>query len=243
MILLAETPSFPRAVIFDCDGVLADTEPLHLDGFNRVLAPLGITIADAEYARDYLGLDDHAAFERALSLHGVPVTAAHTRELVAAKARVFADRLATDLRIYPGVSELVRSLAPLPLAVASGARRDEVIAIVRAAGIADCFSVLVASEDVTAGKPDPAPFVTALAHLNRRHALDLMPDDCLVIEDSVVGIAAARAAGMRTLGVTTSFDAAMLRDADVVVPSLAGITLEVLRRRLAAAQPLISRNK
>lgn len=238
-----DAPSLPCAVIFDCDGVLADTEPLHLDGFNHVLAPLGVTITADEYARSYLGLDDRAAFTRALSSHGMPATTARTSELVAAKAAVLARRLATGLRIYPGVVELVRSLASLPLAVASGARRDEVLAVLRAAAIADCFSVVVACEDVAAGKPDPAPFLTALARLNRRHALDLVPGDCLVIEDSVRGITAARAAGMRTVAVTTSYDAAALGDADVVVPTLAGMTLEALRRRLAAAQPFISRKR
>jgi beta-phosphoglucomutase-like phosphatase (HAD superfamily) len=153
----------PRAVIFDCDGVLADTEPLHLDAFNQVLAPVGITITAAEYAREYLGLDDRAAFARALAGHGMPVATARTRELVAAKAALFAERLATGVRVYPGVVELVRSLAALPLAVASGARGDEVRAILRAAAITEHFSAIVACEDVAAGKPDPAPFRTALA--------------------------------------------------------------------------------
>jgi beta-phosphoglucomutase len=238
------SPAVPQAVIFDCDGVLADTEPLHLDGFNHVLAPLGIAIAPAEYARSYLGLDDRAAFERVLLRHGKPVTTAATDDLVLAKAVVFARRLATELRLYPGVVELVRSLTPLPLAVASGARREEVASILRAGGIADCFSAVVTCEDTTAGKPHPAPFVTALARLNRHHGTHIAAEQCLVIEDSVVGITAAHAAGMRCLAVTTSYDAAALRSADIVVPSLADLTLDELRLRLAAApQPFISRKR
>ena len=139
--------------------------------------------------------------------------------------------LAQDCRVYDGVRELVRSLGAVPCAVASGARREEVAIVLAAAGLTDAVQVVVATEDVAAGKPDPEPFLTALARLDRGRGL-LRPADCLVVEDSVLGIQAARRAGMRCLAVTTSHPAYALAAADLAVPTLAGLTLAELRRRI-----------
>jgi HAD superfamily hydrolase (TIGR01509 family) len=219
------------AVIFDCDGVLADTEPLHLAAFNRVLEPLGIAIAPDVYVARYLGLDDRAAFRRALLDHDRDVASTTVHAMVAAKARMFPEMLAHDCRIYEGVRELVHSLGTVPCAVASGARREEVAIVLDAAGLTDVVKVVVATEDVAAGKPDPEPFLTALARLDY-DGRSIRASDCLVVEDSMFGIEAARRAGMRCVGVTTSQPAHALANADLVVPSLAGLTLADLRRRI-----------
>ncbi len=231
-----------RAVIFDCDGVLADTEPLHLQVFNQVLAALGIAISSSQYAAHYLGSDDREAFRRALTLHGIDVTASRIEQLTADKAVRFRDVLAAEVRIYPGVVAFVRSLDGRPAAVASGARREEVDVVLRRAGLADAFAAVVAAEDVAAGKPDPEPFLTALARLAGSGAID--PAECLVVEDSVVGVTAARRAGMRCLAITNSYDRDALADADLVVPSLAGLTLaDVVHQLGEHAQPFISRKR
>ena len=221
----------PRAVIFDCDGVIADDEPLHLRVFQAVLAPLGITITTAEYAERYLGLDDRGVFLEALRAHGIAPTPAQVAGLIDEKAQRFRRVLESEAHIYPGVVEFVRSLAGLPLAVASGALREEIEMILRRAGIRDAFAVIVAAEDVHAGKPDPEGFRAALAALDRlsREGGRIVPAECLVVEDSIAGVEAGRRAGMRCLAVTNSYPAADLGAADLVVPTLEGMTLARLR--------------
>jgi len=218
------------AVIFDCDGVLADTEPLHLAAFNRVLAPLGIAITDEEYGAEYLGFDDRDAFGQVLRHHGHQANGNTIERLVTAKAELFTEILESDCRIYDGVREFVRSLGDTPRAVASGARRNEVAIVLRAAGLTDDIRVVVAMEDVAAGKPDPEPFLTALAHLNQS-GTTIAAAECLVVEDSVLGVMATGRAGMRCIAVTNSYPAPRLAAADLVVPSLVGLTLADLRRR------------
>jgi HAD superfamily hydrolase (TIGR01509 family) len=213
----------PRAVLFDCDGVIADSEPLHLRVFQEVLAPLGITIDAAEYAERYLGYDDRGVFDMALRRHGLDPTPALVAALGGEKAARFRRVLEADARIYPGVATLVRALAGVPLAVVSGALRQEVEIILGRAGVRDAFAVVVAAEDVTAGKPDPEGFRVGLAALRTAYG-ELAAADCLVIEDSIAGIAAARATGMRCLAVTTSYPAAALTEADRVVATLEGLT-------------------
>lgn len=218
------------AVIFDCDGVLADTEPLHLAAFNRVLAPLGIVISEEEYGAAYLGFDDRDAFAHVLGHHGHEASPDTIQRLVLAKAAIFPSILQRDCRIYDGVRDFIRSLESVPRAVASGARREEVAIVLHAAGLSDAIGVVVTMEDVVAGKPAPEPFLTALARLNRG-GTTIRPADCLVVEDSVLGVEAARRAGMRCLAVTNSYSASRLTAADLVVPSLVGLTLDDLRRR------------
>lgn len=218
----------PHAVIFDCDGVIADTEPLHLRAFREVLAPLGITISDAEYGERYLGFDDRGVFTEVLAAHGRPPAPAEVARLIAEKARRFRGVLEAEARIYPGVVDFVRSLAEVPLAVASGALRAEVEIVLRRAGVRDAFTAIVAAEDVRAGKPDPEGFCVALGAL-RECADTIVPETCLVVEDSLAGVEAARRAGMRCLAVTNSYPAAALGAADLVVSSLEGVTLADLR--------------
>lgn len=220
----------PRAVLFDCDGVIADSEPLHLRAFQDVLGPLGITITPAEYAARYLGFDDRGVFTEALRAHGRPAIAGTIAALMEDKAERFRRVLEAAARIYPGVVSLVRALAGLPLAVVSGALREEIEIILRQAGIRDAFTAIVAAEDVRAGKPDPEGFLRGLAAL-RNVAGTLAPDECLVVEDSLAGLEAARAAGMRCLAVTNSYAASELHPlADLVVTTLDGLDLGSVRR-------------
>jgi beta-phosphoglucomutase len=221
--------SGPRAVLFDCDGVIADSEPLHLRAFQEVLAPLGITITPAEYVARYLGFDDRGVFTEVLRTHGRHPSAGDVAALIAQKARGFRTVLERETHVYPGVRALVRALAGVPLAVVSGALRDEIEIILANAGVRDAFVTIVAAEDVRAGKPDPEGFLHAFETL-ASHISDVMPEQCLVIEDSIAGVEAARRAGMRCLAVTNSYPAAELRDADLVVGTLEGITLERLQQ-------------
>ena len=216
----------PRAIIFDFDGVIADSEPLHLAAFQQALEPEGIILTTEAYYADYLGYDDYDAIVAALREAGRPPTEESVERLMAAKAEHFLALVREGVRILPGVPAFIRQAATrLPLAVASGALRREIELILAYAGLREAFETIVSAEDVSEGKPAPESFLLALERLRER-VPTLAPGDCLVIEDSRAGIEAARRAGMRCLAVTNSYPASELGAADVVVPSLEKVEWE-----------------
>lgn len=213
-----------QAVIFDFNGVIIDDEPLHLALLRRVLGEVGLPLAEEDYAAQYLGRTDRACFALALREAGrarQADDAAFVEQLIARKAELYGRAIGERASFFPGVQELARRLAEkFPLAVASGALRDEIETVLRRGGIRDCFQAIIAAEDVAHGKPDPEGFLKALAALNAQRATAIHPGACLVIEDSVAGVAAAGRAGMRCLAVTNSYRAEALRGADWIVRSL-----------------------
>lgn len=223
-----------RAIVFDFDGIIADTEPLHFRGFQKVLERIGIPLTEHEYYADYLGFDDRGAFLAALGSHNRPAPAATIADLMRQKAIAYLEAVKDHIVIFPGVPEFVRSASTrLPLAIASGALRNEIDLILRTTGLRDCFRHITSAEDVSRGKPDPQGFLLALAALNRTHnGSAIAPEDCLVIEDSLPGIRGARAAGMKILAVSNTHSVQELSEADAITHSLADITLGELEARL-----------
>jgi len=219
-----------RAAIFDFDGVLVDSEPLHFRALRDALAPEAITIDEQEYAREYLAYDDRGGIRTALERHGQPWDGERIETIALRKARLF-QALLPSVPWLPGARELVLGLerAGLPLAIASGALRAEIEAILSAGGLRGAFRAVVGAEDVTSGKPHPEPYLRALAALAAT-ATGLRASECLVVEDSMPGIAAARAAGMTVVAVTNSYPAPRLSAAQLVVASLEGLSLERLER-------------
>lgn len=212
----------PRAIIFDFDGVIVDTERLHFEAFRQVLAEEGIPLTWEDYTRIYLAMDDKGCFSMALDRHRRQVTPEVVESLIGRKARYFHDLVSGSVILFPGVADFIRqAVARCPLAIASGALRDEIEFLLGKASLRAFFQVVVAAEDVRKGKPDPEAYITALTRLNRlRSDRPLRPSECLVIEDSLHGVAAARAAGMRCLAVANSYMAEELIAADLVVKSL-----------------------
>jgi HAD superfamily hydrolase (TIGR01509 family) len=218
-----------RAVLFDFDGVLVNSEPLHYRATRDALVGEGITIDEDEYWRHLLAHDDREAIRIALERHGIPYDAARVEATAVRKAEAF-DALLSEVPFFPGARELARSLSrEMPLAIASGALRREIEAILEAGGIREAFAAVVGADDVSRSKPDPEPYLTAMARLAGR-APGLHPGECLVVEDSFTGIAAGRAAGMKVLAVTNSYPAAKLAAAHQVVGSLVGLQSAHLRR-------------
>jgi beta-phosphoglucomutase len=124
------------------------------------------------------------------------------------------------------VADFIRRAAEsYPLAIASGALRHEIELVLEHGGVSQYFDVIISSEDVERSKPHPDPFLKALDSLARARREDVAPGECLVIEDSIHGISAARAAGMVCLAVTNSYSAAQLGEADLVVGSLEGLSM------------------
>ncbi|HZP41218.1 MAG TPA: HAD family phosphatase [Candidatus Binatia bacterium] len=223
----------PRALIFDFDGVITDSEPLHLAAFQRALGAEGIALDRDTYYAEYLGFNDHDAVAHALARAGRPARADAVRALVERKAAHFIALVGRGAPLFPGVAALVRTAAAhVPLAIASGALRHEIELVLRGAGLADAFAAIVSAEDVREGKPSPEPFLAVLAALRRRVG-DLEAGECLVVEDSEPGVAAARAAGMRCLAVTNSVSRQALADADRVVASLEEVRWDELARLFA----------
>ncbi len=148
-------------------------------------------------------------------------------ELSARKANHFFKLVADSVDLFPGVEGFIRHAAEkYPLAIASGALREEIEHILANVGLKKFFSVVVAAEDVIKGKPDPEAYITALARLNQLGpGKPVRPPECLVIEDSRHGVAAATAAGMRCLAVANSYAPEELSAAYLVVKSLERLDL------------------
>ena len=229
----------PAAIVFDFDGVIANSEPLHLRAFQDVFGPAGFPISAAEYYARYLGYDDEGMVDALLADRGAALPPAQRAALLEAKAARLADLLRQPDVLFPGAVECVRALAQrVPLAIASGALRAEIELVLEAAGLRGCFHDIVAAGETGAGKPAPDPYLRALALLQRRGLVPEGPDAArrtVAIEDSHFGLAAARAAGFRTVAVTTSHPADDLGAADLVLPAIGHVTYDTLARLVADA--------
>ena len=210
-----------NAVIFDFDGIIVDSEPMHYQAFVRVLEPMGMAFSWEEYCETYIGFDDRDAFRAAFKAAGEDICSRDIRRLISGKAEVFQQLIqdggATPL---PGAVELIKSIPrKLPIALCSGALREDILPILRNLGIDDAFSVIVTAEDTDKSKPDPAPYLLAL------EKLDMDPSNGVVaIEDTPAGILSARGAGLKVLAVTNSYDREYLSEADAVTDSLENIS-------------------
>lgn len=212
-----------RAVIFDFNGVLVDDEHVHFELFREVLAQEGIVLTELDYHGRYLGLDDRGCFEAALEDSGRSPSAAELDELIARKARRYAEVAETGLRFFPGASECLAELAKRwPLAINSGALRPEIEFALRLLSRRDRIAAIVSAEDTTRCKPDPQGYLLALDAL-RASVPDLDAAQCLVIEDSLAGIESAKGAGMKAVGVAHTYTQPELvqAGADAVVTVLA----------------------
>jgi HAD superfamily hydrolase (TIGR01509 family) len=224
------------AIIFDFDGVLADTEPLHFEAFLEVLVPLGLGFTWDDYVQSYIGFDDRDAFAARFREAGRGLAEAELKVLIRAKAEAFALLSREKGRPYPGVAELVRTAsAMLPVALCSGALRQDIEPYLERMALQDCFRAVVTAEEVSASKPDPESYLLALERLARTVERPLTPGACLALEDTPAGIASAQGAGLRVIAVATTHPGQALAAADAVVSTLEGATPESLSALLMNA--------
>jgi len=218
------------ALIFDFDGVVADTEPTHMAGFQDVLSDLGITITEEQYYAAYVGYDDRDGFTAILRDNGVDFTSDQLQELIAEKTRLIKDRLGHSVREIPGAANIIRAAHQegLPLAICSGALHDEIVMAATTIGVGDCFPVIVSAEDVARGKPDPEGYYLARRRLAEHFKQPVEPCRCVVCEDTPHGIAAAKDAGMKVCGLTTTHNADDLVGADMVIRTFTDTSLAEL---------------
>lgn len=220
-----------RAVIFDFNGILVDDEPIHLEMFQKVLQEEGIPLTEKDYYARYLGFDDRGAFRAVYRDNGRNLDDAALAKLIERKAVYYRASIGRRTVIFPGVKQLLAQLVGrYPLAVASGALRDEIELILQSVALRNYFQVIVSANDVKEGKPQPEIFLKALEGLNRNAGAPspIRPSECLVVEDSKEGILGAQRAGIKCLAVTNSHTAEQLRSADAVVASLAEVTIPFL---------------
>lgn len=223
-----------QAVIFDFDGVIADSEPLHFEGLRRTLAEIHIDLTEDDYYTNYLGFDDRGCFLEALRVNQIPSTPSLVESLMAKKASAYLASIKDHVVIFPGVKEFVEeAAATCPVAIASGALRVEIELVLEHIGLRKAFCHITSAEDVTHGKPNPEPFLHALAGVNRQQGTALLsPASCLVIEDSRPGIRAAKSAGMKVLAVANTHTVQDLHEADAISHSLRDTRLMDVRARL-----------
>ena len=215
---------WPRAVLFDFDGVLCNSEPLHFFAFQEVLAAEKIELTEAEYYGEAIGFDDKGAFRHIFALKGRELDPKTFLRVMTAKGEIMMDLIRRrKFKPLDGVEEFVRGLwRHCPLAICSGALREEIEAMLEGLALRDCFSVIVAAEDVEVGKPDPRGYLLTATLLSEKLSVKkaLKPADCLIVEDAPTVIREVKRVGFPTLAVTTSYPAEKLADADYVVPSL-----------------------
>jgi HAD superfamily hydrolase (TIGR01509 family) len=219
-----------RAVVFDFDGVIANTEPLHFRALRDVLAQEAVALTEADYYGRYLGYDDVGAFGAIAADRGVQWDPGHVAGLVARKsARLEALEGAASV-LFPGAAAAIRRMAEeCPLAIASGALRAEIMHVLNREGLAGFFPVVVAAEDTPTSKPAPEPYLRAVERMAAATGVALAPSDCVAIEDSRWGLESARSAGLWTVGITHTYPADTLTyAAEAVILHLDQLTWELL---------------
>jgi beta-phosphoglucomutase len=212
-------------VIFDFDGVIADTEGLHLRAFQDVFERRGWQLDERTYFDRYLGYDDVGLVVAFGKEHSLVLSDADIDALVDAKTELFATYLEAGDLVFPTAPACISRLAAAyKLGIASGALKVEITSILQTARLLDRFPVIVAADDVLECKPAPEPYLKAAAGLGEE------PARCVAIEDSPAGLAAAQSAGMRTIGLTTTSPRHLLTDADIVLDGLHEISAETVAK-------------
>jgi len=219
------------ALISDCDGVIVDSEPIHLVCFQQVLAEQSVPLTEEAYYARYLGFDDHDCLAAVGRDNGREFSEDELAAMTAAKTDLVQQHMHDGLKPMPGVAELFRAVgaASVPMAVCSGGLRAEVALSVKTAGVFDLVETLVCAEDVRLGKPDPEGYALALTRLSDATGRPLAAVRTVVLEDSPAGIEAAKSIGMKVLAVATSYEAQALTQADRIVPTLAEVGVADLK--------------
>lgn len=249
-----------QAIVFDFDGVIVDSEPLHYQAFVMVGKSIGFAFSYEEYLATYIGFDDRDAFRVMLEASGEKPTTQRIEALCAMKQPAFETLVkagaASGSMAIPGALELIDEChaAAMPIAIASGATRADIELMLELLGRRDRFEVIVTADDVELSKPDPTSYALAVQRLgltpgnkptpgNKLAAGSKptpgsklppgnlpVPGNTLAIEDTAAGLASARGAGLMTLGLATTGPAEALAEADRVIDNLAGVTLAQLKK-------------
>lgn len=223
-----------QAIVLDFDGVVANSERLHLRAFQEALAQQAspLVMSDRDYYARYLGFDDLGVFRELAVDAGAPLAPETLRALVAAKEERYAALAAAGEMLFPGAAAFIREAAAhVPMAIASGALTREIDEVLTSAGLRGCFLAVVGADQTAQSKPAPDPYVEAFARLQRATGRTLSLRHTVAVEDSHWGLESARAAGLRTVAVSTSYPtSALTGHAELVVDGLGALDLATLDR-------------
>jgi beta-phosphoglucomutase len=210
-----------EAVLWDMDGVIADTMQYHYSAWRDILKTMGITVT-LEQFRPLFGQRHDNIIRYAL---GNNLTHEQIEALSDKKQALYRERVSKDIRPLPGAVELIKSLNQnkIKIALASSATPENVEVIVQGLKIEKYFQAFVNGTEVAEGKPSPLIFLLAAKKLG------VPPVNCVVLEDAVAGVSAAKEGGMKCVAVTNSLPREKLSKADLIVDSLAEVDLEVLK--------------
>ncbi len=209
-------------IIFDMNGVITDDEDCHELATKQAFDQVGFGMTPELYRKFCLGRTDVSAFKDLIGSFQIPNAEINT--LILEKTRFYMQLVKDNLRIYPGVLELIRSLyINYDLALTTSSTFEEVNVVVDLLDLRDRFKVIVCSRDVVNGKPDPEPYLLTASKLGTD------PAECLVIEDSENGVRSAKAAGMGCVAILNTEKRDKLQLADRIVERYSEITDEFIQ--------------
>lgn len=213
-----------RAVLWDLDGVIVDTAPLHLWSWQEAFGEIGVPFTESDFKRSF----GQRTIEIIRQVLGPDVEPRQLEALTERKEALFRVAAASGVKMLPGAKYLLTALyvSGWAQAIASSAPPENVDLLVDALSIRDFLGMVVTAKDVSVGKPAPDVFLVAAARLG------VDPAHCIVVEDAVAGVQAAKAAGMRCVAVTNTHSADHLGQADLVVDSLGQLGVEDFARLL-----------
>jgi beta-phosphoglucomutase family hydrolase len=210
-----------RAVIWDMDGVIADSGPYHLAAWQEIFGRRGVKFTAEDFNHSF-GLRNDNIIRNTL---GKNIAQAEVDAIAGEKEETFRRLAGGKIKALPGALELLRLLEKegLSMAIASSTPPENIELVTGILGIAGYFQVIVNGHEVTKGKPDPQVFLLAA------QGLGVKPENCLVIEDAVAGVTAAKRAGMYCLAVTNTHSRQKLKEADLIVDTLEKVTLKDIK--------------
>lgn len=216
-----------QAVIFDFDGVILDSEPLHYEACCHVFKTLELTLNYAEYVEKYLGLSDKEMFPKFFSARNYHFSRDEMNVFFEEKTKQYQEiiRQCDNLPMIDSVDQYIDYISKkVPkLAICSGSTRNEILAVLmklKQGGLQPYFNAMVTSEDVQHGKPSPEGYLLTAQRLN------VSPNQCLVIEDTPHGVEAAKAAGMYAIALLTTYTKDQLQHADEVITHFSQLILK-----------------
>ena len=213
-----------KAVIWDMDGVIADTAPYHLSAWQEVFRKRGVKFTEEDFKRNF-GRRNDTIIRDTL---GEQIAQGEIDAIAREKEETFRSLAGQKIKPFPGAVALLQSLRKhkFKMAIASSTPMENIQLITRSLGIDNCFQSIVTGQDVTEGKPSPQSFLLAAQRLG------VEPRNCIVIEDAVAGVAAAKRAGMRCLAITNTHPRQSLKQADLIVDTLEAVTVNDLEKLL-----------
>ncbi len=217
-------PNKNKAIIWDMDGVIADTAPYHFRAWQEIFSKLGASYTEDDFRCNFGKRNDTII----RNILGSEISPSEIEAISADKEKSFRKRAKGNIKPLPGAIKLLQSFnnRGFPQALGSSAPIENIKLVTLELGIEGLFQVIVSGRDVNEGKPSPQSFLLAAARLGVR------PQDCVVIEDAMAGVTAAKRASMFCIAVTTTNVSAQLAEADLIVDTLEKVSASDLANLL-----------